>query len=234
MLSPKLSTHWYNSTRFDPNDKWADFDPQTTAIVLVDLINWQAHRDGFSVQAAIEAGRAAAAEYKITRCETLVVPTLLPLLDVARSAGAKVVHVRLASRSPDCDDIVPAMREYVRCGDAQDGCWGARALPGLMADTDISITKSASGAFNSSDLDGVLRNVGAKTVMYSGVVTDLCVLLTAAGGFDLGYHQYLLTDCTAAYSDADQATGERLMARYLARAVTGGEALHAFEQSTTS
>lgn len=52
MLPESLSKRWYNSDAFDPADPWADFSPRRTAVVLVDLVNWQAHRDGFSARVA--------------------------------------------------------------------------------------------------------------------------------------------------------------------------------------
>ncbi|WP_370940467.1 cysteine hydrolase [Amycolatopsis sp. cg13] len=222
MLPDALSGRWYNSPAFDPDDPWADFAPRSTAVVLVDLINWQAHRDGFSA-------RVASGDYKTARCENVVVPALSRVLAAARDAGAAIVHSRLASRAADCADIVPALRAYVRAAEAWEGNWAAEPLDGLHAPGDLLVTKSGSGAFGSSDLDQVLRNLGVRTVLYAGVVTDRCVLLTAAAGFDLGYQQYLLTDCTAASTAGDQAAAERLISGYLARPVTAAEAVRAFE-----
>lgn len=221
MLPDALSGRWYNSPAFDPDEPWAGFAPRRTAVVLVDLVNWQAHRDGFSA-------KAAGCGYKTTRCENVVVPALSEVLAAARCAGAAIVHSRLASRAAGCADIVPALRAYVRAADALEGTWAAAPLDGLHTPGDLIVTKSGSGAFCSSDLDQVLRNLGVRTVLYAGVVTDRCVLLTAAAGFDLGYQQYLLTDCTAASTAAEQAAAERLIGGYLARPVTAAEAIAAF------
>jgi len=228
-MPARMSSRWFNAENFDPNDKWAGFDPGSAAVVVVDLINWQAHRDGGSIASVREAGQLAEADYLVQRCETLVAPTLKRVLSAARAAGVKVVHARLASRSEDFSDVVPAFRAYLRAGQAADGSWSSQIIDGLYEPTDVSIVKSASGAFNSSDLDQVLRNLGVRTVVYAGVLTDACVLLTAAAGFDLGYRQYLLTDCTAALSDHDQVEAERIMNRYLAQTITGAEAVFAFE-----
>ncbi|WP_409464929.1 cysteine hydrolase family protein [Amycolatopsis sp. GA6-003] len=224
LLPDSLRGRWYNSPAFDPDDPWAGFAPHRTAVVLVDLINWQAHPDGFS-------SRTASGDYKTTRCADVVVPALSRVLPAARTAGAAIVHSRLASRAADYADIVPALREYVRAAGALEGRWAAEPLDGLHEPGDLLVTKSGSGAFGSSDLDQVLRNLGVRTVLYAGVVTDRCVLLTAAGGFDLGYEQYLLTDCTAATTAADQASAERLVSGYLARPATAAEAAGAFETS---
>lgn len=221
LLPGDLRGRWYNAPAFDPDDPWAGFAPRHTAVVLIDLVNWQAHPEGLSA-------RLSRDDYKIGRCTEIVRPALAGVLPTARAAGAIVVHARFASRAAEYGDIVPALREYVRAAGAREGSWEAEPLAGLYQPGDVSVTKSGSGAFGSSDLDGVLRNLGVRTVLYAGVVTDRCVLLTAAAGFDLGYRQYLLTDCTAASTAAEQAAAEELIAGYLAQPVTGAEAAAAF------
>lgn len=227
LLPPALSRHWYNAAHSDLEDPWAGLEPRRTAVVLVDLIAWQVSRDGYSDRAARAAGRVADADHKLHRVETVVVPTLVRVLTAARSAGATVVHARLASRAADCSDIVPALRAYVAAAGAHERAPAARPLPALHHESDLDITKSGSGAFGSSDLDLVLRRRSIRTLLLAGVATDKCVLLTAAAGFDLGYEQFLLTDGTAAYNDDDQRAAERLMAGYLARPVTGAESVEA-------
>jgi nicotinamidase-related amidase len=222
-LPDQMNARWYNTERFDPNDKWAGFDPASTAIVLVDLVNWQAHPDGANIRALRDAGQVEAVDYLVERCTTVLVPALSRALDAARRSGIRVVHARLASRSADYLDVVPAFQPYLRGAEAQEGSWGCQVLDGLEEPGDFSVVKSGSGAFNSSDLDGVLRNSGVRTVLYAGVVTSACVLLTVAAGFDLGYRQYLLTDCTAALNDSDQAAAEMFMGTYMAQLTTSDE-----------
>lgn len=233
-LASRLSTRWYNSRHFDPNDKWAGFEPKSSAIVLVDMINWQAHRDGATALFVRENGLTDQIDYFVRRCERLVVPALARVLATARRIGLKVVHARLASRSEDYADMVPAFQSYARAAEAFEGSWSASVVDGLYNPSDISVIKSASGAYNSSDLDRVFSNLGIRTVFYSGVVTDACVLLTAAAGFDLGYQQYLLTDCTAAFSDNDQEAAERIMNKYIAQTVTAAETIAEFEKYTVA
>lgn len=80
----------------------------------------------------------------------------------------------------------------------------------------------------------MLRNLGVRTVLYAGVVTNACVLLTVAAGYDLGYRQYLLADCTAALSDEDQHYAERFMDNYMAQAVTAAEAVQALRAAAAA
>ena len=64
MLPPDLSAHWYNADDFAPGEPWKAFDPARTALVLVDLINWQVDPSGPSI-AAMRAQR---------RCQVLCGP----------------------------------------------------------------------------------------------------------------------------------------------------------------
>lgn len=228
LLSSSLRAHWYNSKDYSAEARWKVFDPSRAALVLVDLINWQAHRNGASLRALREAGAGALADHLLERCEKTVIPNLCKVLPVARSKGVKVVHARLASRHPDFTDIVPALRPYVRAAGARDGSWGTDVLSELGPATgDLSVVKTGSGAFTSSDLDTLLRRFDVDTVLYAGVVTSACVMLTAAAGFDLGYRQYLICDCTASLCDTDQRDAERLMGTYIAELVTASEAVAA-------
>ncbi len=93
---------------------------------------------------------------------------------------------------------------------------------------------AGSGAFAGSDLDFILKRLGIDTLIYAGVVTNACVMLSVASGFDLGYRQYLATDCTGALCDEDQADAERLMGFYLAQLVTTDDTITALDRLRTA
>lgn len=227
-LPETVSNRWYNADSFDPADKWSGLDPRRTALVLVDLINWQAHPDGGSIHALRQAGSTTEADYLVERCRSMVLPRLSGLIESARTAGVRVVHARLASVSGDYSDLVPAFQAYAAVSDARDGTWATESIEGLVADGDLSVTKAGSGAFTTSTLDAELRAMGITTLVYAGVLTNACVLLTAAAGFDLGYRQYVVADCTAAQSDEDQAFAEKFMDAYIAQVVSSEETADAF------
>jgi nicotinamidase-related amidase len=53
--------------------------------------------------------------------------------------------------------------------------------------------------------------------------------LTVASGFDLGYHNYVVTDATATHTQRLQDHAEELMGGYLAFNVTTDDCLSRFE-----
>ncbi len=228
-MSEAKSARWYNARRFVPGQPWAGFDPTTCAVVLIDLINWQAHPEGSSLQGLLEVGSREDYDYITQRCAERVLPNLQAVLPAARAAGALVVHTRLASEADDYSDVVPAFQPYMTLSDAREGTWASQVLTGLGPEPgDLSIVKSGSGAFVSSGLDEELRALGIDTVIYCGVVTNACVLLTAGAGFDLGYRQYVIGDATAAMSQEDQDAAERFMDSYIAQVVDSAAVVSAF------
>ena len=228
VLPEAMRRHWYNDDDYTPGRHLESLDRVRTALVLVDLINWQADPCGASIQSIREAGAHARADYLTKRCAEVVLPNLTRVLPVARAAGVQVVHARLASRHPAYSDIVPALRPYVAAAAAMEGSWAADVLPELGPEPgDLSVVKPGSGAFTGTALDSLLRRLDINTVIYAGVVTNACVLLSVAAGFDLGYRQYLISDCTGALDERDQQDAERFIDLYLAEVVTAAEVLDA-------
>jgi nicotinamidase-related amidase len=231
-VSEAKSARWYNSAEFRHDDPWHGLEPDKTAVVLIDMINWQAHRDGSSVLGLLEVGSEDKYRYFTDRCEQLVVPALIEVLRTARAVGVTVVHARLASDRPDFARIVPAFQPYMTLSEAIEGTWATRVLEELgPAEADVSVVKFGSGAFVSSNLHDVLSARGITTLVLAGVVTNACVFLTAGAGFDLGYRQYVLGDCTAAHSDDDQVAAERFMDSYIAQVVQSRDFIAALNRT---
>jgi nicotinamidase-related amidase len=120
----------------------------------------------------------------------------------------------------DFSDAVPAFRTAFETFGALDGTPACEVIPELLSDGDLTLLKTGSGGFNSSALDIHLRNMGIKQVIYTGVVTNGCVMLAAAQGFDLGYLGYLVTDATATFSQELQDQAEDVIGFYFAKSVT--------------
>src|ERR1700730_11112747 len=65
------------------------------------------------------------------------------------------------------------------------------------------VTKHRYGAFEGSDLDLVLRSQGIRTVVMTGVATNVCVETTARQAFLRDYYVVFTSDCTATYGQGE-------------------------------
>lgn len=140
-------------------------------------------------------------------------------LETARSAGVPVVHVATYSRRPgphgfvdhhnpfleyQTGKIVPGMGRPRQSGKNVEGSAYAEILPELapVNDEPVVIKKRYSGFFQ-TDLELVLRGLGATTLFLSGVNTNNCVLATVYDAFSRDFRIVVLADaCGSMNGDA--------------------------------
>jgi nicotinamidase-related amidase len=114
------------------------------------------------------------------------------LVTAFRSAGAPVVLVRV--ERPGVADQPP----------------GSGLVPGLARHGDIEIVKWTIGAFQGTDLDRRLRELGVTTLVFGGIATNLGVESTARAALDLGYDLVFVEDAMAAFTAAEHEASARL------------------------
>ena len=69
---------------------------------------------------------------------------------------------------------------------------------------EVVITKKVNSSFIGTNLDEFLRLNELTTVVITGLTTPHCVSTTTRMSGNLGYHTYLISDATAAFSMKDQ------------------------------
>jgi ureidoacrylate peracid hydrolase len=108
------------------------------------------------------------------------------LLAAGRAAGIPVIYTRMMHR-PDGADITPRTRrmlESVTRGGAaplpEQGCDAEEIMDEVAPQPgDIVIGKLRWDAFHYTELDPVLRNLGARRLIIAGLQTNVCVETTA-------------------------------------------------------
>jgi nicotinamidase-related amidase len=94
------------------------------------------------------------------------------------------------------------------------GTHGAEVIDDLKPQPeDYIVTKRRYSGFLGTSLDMLLRELEVKELIITGVVTDICVLHTAADGYMLGYHIIIPEDSVAALDDDSQTYGLSQMKR---------------------
>ena len=80
---------------------------------------------------------------------------------------------------------------------------------------ELIIRKHRYSAFKGTDLDMVLRSRGIKTVITTGVSTNVCVESTLRDAFETGYYVCLPSDATASWNMAlHESTIETIRHRF--------------------
>ena len=115
--------------------------------------------------------------------------------------------------------------DYAVC---EEGAWGFEIVDGFQPSgmkDEIVIKKHRYSGFVGTELDLVLRSRGIKTVVMTGVATNVCVESTARDAFMRDYHVVLLSDCSATYSDAEQEATLANIRQYFGEVTTSADVL---------
>lgn len=156
-------------------------------------------------------------------------------IDAARAAGIPVIFVQEVHR-PDGIDFGRELdgSEDVHClednPDTRLAVTEMGVLPG-----DYVVPKRRYSAFYGTDLEILLRGLGAKTLIMVGGLTDVCVHYTFVDGHQGDYFCRVISDCVAGSSVEAHDAALRAM-EYLQTGACCGldEAVAAMEKHATS
>src|SRR5499433_3776391 len=174
--------------------------PQHTAILLVDVQN------DFCAE-----GGAMHREGRDLSLVQAMVPRLSNFIDAARAAGVKCVWIRNVYNTGPNWYLSEVWLEhaqrrrqgaYISIPVCEPDAWNSDFYEIKPLPEEPIVTKHRYGAFESSDLDLVLRSQGIRTVIMTGVATNVCVETTARQAFLRDYYVVFTSDCTATYSQA--------------------------------
>ncbi|NLR93577.1 MULTISPECIES: cysteine hydrolase family protein [Flammeovirga] len=135
--------------------------------------------------------------YYFDRLDDVVFPTVNKLQELFRSEGLEVIHVRIEALTADGRD---RSLEHKRIGcHVPKGSKAAEIMPQVAPkDDEIVLSKTASGVFNSTNLEYVLRNLGIDQLVTVGVLTNECIETAVRDGADKGFTMYIVDEGTAA------------------------------------
>lgn len=172
------------------------FDYEKCALIVIDLQYLTASRHYGAFKKVADCGLGEGGEYAISRLENTVVPNVAKLADAMRAKGHPVIFARCGSLTGDGSDQTRRHREQgLICSLDQKE---AQILKELRVQAgDLVITKSGSGCFTSTNLDHMLRNMGIKDIILTGIWTNSCVETTSRNAGDLDYRTVIVEDCCA-------------------------------------
>jgi nicotinamidase-related amidase len=177
--------------------------PKRTALMIIDMQYLDAHRDHGMGADAKKQGVTAKYEYYFRQLDEVVVPNTKRLLAACRAAGIEPIFPRIASLVADCREVSLEHKRINLLAPA--GSRESEILDEIKPlPNEIVITKGASGVFNATAIDQILRNLGIDTLIMTGVVTNYCVETAVRDAGDRGYNVILVSDACAAMSEEHQ------------------------------
>lgn len=172
--------------------------PESTALVVVDYQNDFVAEGG----ALDKAG-------KTTEPLAAIHDRLTEVIALARSAGARVVFLKCEYSTPDNRFLSRVFLDQARrrleglyheIPVCEPGSWGSEFYGDVQPqDGDLVVTKHRFGGFDGTDLDMVLRTNSIESLVFTGVVTHVCVESTVREAFFHDYFNVVLEDVVAGY-----------------------------------
>ena len=171
-------------------------DPAHAALLFVDVQNYNMTRDGGEYAGVDPAERDARYGAFFRTTAEVAVPNMRRLQQACRRAGIEVLYTVIESLTLDGRD---RSLDYKITGfNVPRGSRDARVIDALAPEGDeIVIPKTSSSVFISTNIDYVLRNLGVRSLVVAGVLTDQCVDSTVRDACDLGYLVTVPTDACA-------------------------------------
>ena len=204
--------------------------PQNCALVLVDVLNdfcaegGAMHREGCDLSMV-----------------KLMLPRLERLLEVARNASVRCVWIRCAYNTDPNHYLSEVWLEhcerrragaYIKFPVCEPGAWNGDFFGIRPRPEEVVVIKHRYGAFEGTDLDLILRSNGIRSVIMTGVATNVCVETTARQAFMRDYYVVLPSDCCAAYFQAHHDATLDNIARFFGEVVTSEQVLECWAEQS--
>lgn len=157
----------------------SEFDPENTAVVVVDMQNSFCHEDGSLFAEPSEDA----------------IEPIRELVRNASDAGASIVYTRDVHREDQFDNN-HYYDEFDRWGEhVLDGSWDAELVNILPTeDADLVVPKNTYDAFYDTILDEWLSDNNIDNLLICGTLANVCVLHTAGSAGLRDYKPVIVTD----------------------------------------
>ncbi|MEW9837248.1 cysteine hydrolase family protein [Mesorhizobium marinum] len=151
--------------------------------------------------------------YFYRQTASVTVPNNERLLAAARAAGIEVVHTIIQSLTEDGRDrsLDHKLTPIHIAPSRPEGLPPKSLAP---VGDEILIPKTSSGVFNSTNIDYLLKNLGIRYLIITGIMTDQCVDMAVRDAADRGYLVTCVTDACATASPERHETALKAFGGY--------------------
>lgn len=194
-------------------------EPAQTALLFIDVQNFCAHRKGGEFSGLGDAEFDEKFGWFFSQLQGHVIPNMKALQAGFRNCGIEVMYTTIESLTQDGRD---RSLDYKITGfHVPKGAWDGRVIDELQpGDDEIWLPKTSSSVFISTHIDYILRNLGIRYLVISGLVTDQCVEGAIRDACDLGYLVTQVTDACATYSQQRHDTSLSAIKGYCRQVTT--------------
>lgn len=167
----------------------------STALVIIDE-QYNCASPDHGLNDALNKVIPGAIDYFRKRNSEVTLPTIKKLLSYFRERGFPVVHVVIGSDYRDYRDFPVTMQRWMLGLEEQvsesEMFWTKNSSFAVLEEVaplpeETVITKQSFGAFDSTNIDRVLKEMGIRHLVITGTTTNACVDSTARGAIDHGY-----------------------------------------------
>ncbi len=192
---------------------------EQSALLFIDVQNWSVRREGGEFNGLSENEIAGKYAYYFERLYKHVIPNMQRLQAACRGASVEVLYTTIESLTKDGRD---RSLDYKITGfHVPKGAWDGKIIDEIAPGEDeIVLPKSSSSVFVSTHIDYLLRNLGIRQLVISGLITDQCVESAVRDACDLGYLVTLVPDACATYSQARHENSLKTIKGYCRQVTT--------------
>jgi len=169
-----------------------------SALLFVDVQNFSAHRQGAEFKDLSADEFQEKYGWFFEQLDDSVIPNMQRLQSSCRDAGVEVMYTTIESLTRDGRD---RSLDYKITGfHVPKGSWDGQVIDQIAPQGDeIVLPKTSSSVFISTNIDYLLRNLGIRQLVISGLITDQCVESAIRDACDLGYLVTQVTDACLTY-----------------------------------
>ena len=176
-----------------------EIDPAHAALLFIDVQNYVTGPDGGEYAHLDAAEREAKYGFFFRAMRETAVPNMQRVQAACRKGGIEVLYTVIENLTRDGRD---RSLDYKISGlTVPRGSWDGKVIDAIAPGEDeIVLPKTSSSVFISTNIDYVLRNLGVRSLVISGVLTDQCIDSAVRDACDLGYLVTTVTDACATHS----------------------------------
>ena len=182
-----------------PLSREVEIDPAHAALLFIDVQNYTAGPDGGEYAHLDPGEREDRYGWFFRTMQDGAVPNMRRLQAACRAGGIEVLYTTIENLTRDGRD---RSLDYKISGlNVPKGSWDGRVIDAIApTDDEIVLPKTSSSVFISTNADYVLRNLGVRSLIIAGVLTDQCIDSAVRDACDLGYLVTTVTDACATLS----------------------------------